>query len=417
MVVSLPVATDRELAIHPQGSYLISGGMGALGLKVATWLVERGAKNLILLGRSQPKQQAQQIINKLKQQGANINVVRADITDYSVLEKSLSNLLQSQIKGVIHAAGVLDDGVLQQLNWQQFTKVMTPKVAGAWNLHSLTQECPLDFFVCFSSIASLMGSPGQGNYGAANAFLDALCYYRQSRRLPGLSINWGPWADLGMAAKTANRDRSRWATQGIQPIVPQNGLQILGELLTSDLPQVGVMAIDWTKFLGQLPAEAISPWFEELYDGSKSDSPTVPAFLQQLETVSTSERWHLLREHIRSQLAKVLGLNSPAQIDLQQGFAELGMDSLMAVELRNCLQDSLACSIPSTLAFDYPTVEALVNYIALELLSFEPTESSIDQSPPPTEPELVTNMEELSQAEIAELLAQELTAIQEEQVR
>ncbi|MGB5711648.1 MAG: SDR family NAD(P)-dependent oxidoreductase, partial [Waterburya sp.] len=435
VVVSLPVATDRELSIDPQGSYLITGGLGALGLKVANWLVEQGAKNLILLGRSQAKLEAQQQINQLEQQGVSVNAIQVDITDYQALENALTNLpisqspclpvplspsplvSPSQIKGVIHAAGVLDDGVLQQLSWQQFTKVMAPKVAGAWNLHTLTQEYPLDFFVCFSSIASLMGSPGQGNYGTANAFLDALSHYRHSRGLPGLSINWGPWADIGMAAKTANRDRSRWSTQGIKPIMPNRGLQILGELLPSDLPQMGVMSIDWTKFLGQLPTEAISPWFENLYDASKSDSKTEPAFLQQLETVSTSERWHLLREHIRAQLSKVLGLNSPEQIDLQQGFAELGMDSLMAVELRNCLQDSLACSIPSTLAFDYPNVEALVNYIALELLSFEPTESFAPHSPPLTEPEPSTNMEELSQAEIAELLAQELTAILEEQVR
>ncbi|MDJ0597118.1 MAG: SDR family NAD(P)-dependent oxidoreductase, partial [Pleurocapsa sp. MO_226.B13] len=422
VVVSLSPAKDRELPIQSQSSYLITGGLGALGLKVANWLVEQGANNLILLGRSQPKPEARQQIAKLEQQGVTVNVVQADITNYEALEKAINSLSpslpvsQSSIKGVIHAAGVLDDGVLQQLNWEQFAKVMAPKVAGAWNLHTATQELPLDFFVCFSSVASLMGSPGQGNYGAANAFLDALSHYRQSLGLTGLSINWGPWADIGMAATTESRDRSRWATQGIEPIVPERGLQVLGKLLTVELAQVGVMSIDWSKFLRQLPTEAISPFLENVDSVSGSNSKPEPEFLQQLATVPMSERWHLLREHIRSQLAKVLGLNSPEQIDLQQGFAELGMDSLMAVELRNRLQDNLGCSIPSTLAFDYPTVEALVSYIA-QLLSIEPADSFERETHTVTDPEPATNMEELSPEEIADLLAQELTAIQEEQVR
>lgn len=176
------------------------------------------------------------------------------------------------------------------------------------------------------------------------------------------------------------------------------------------------MSIDWSQFLRQLPAEARSPFLENVDAVSESDSKPESEFLQQLATVPMSERWHLLREHIRSQLAKVLGLNSPEQIDLQQGFAELGMDSLMAVELRNRLQDNLGCSIPSTLAFDYPTVEALVSYIA-QLLSIEPADSFERETDTVTDPEPATNMEELSPEEIADLLAQELTAIQEEQVR
>ena len=321
------------------------------------------------------------------------------------------------LRGIVHAAGVLDDGVLQQLNWEQFARVMAPKVAGAWNLHTLTQELPLDFFVCFSSIASLLGSPGQGNYGAANAFLDALTHYRQSLGLVGLSINWGPWADVGMAAKQDSLDQARWTTQGIKPIAPEQGLQLLGKLLAVKRPQVGVMSIDWSKFLRQLPSEIVSPFLESFHNESKSSSKQELQFLRQLETVAVSERWHLLREHIRSQLAKVLGLNSPEQIDLQQGFAELGMDSLMAVELRNRLQSSLGCSIPSTLAFDYPTVEALVNYLAQELLLLEPAPSLTEESQTVNELEPSTNIEELSQDEIADLLARELTAIQEEQVR
>ncbi|MBE9045186.1 type I polyketide synthase [Pleurocapsales cyanobacterium LEGE 10410] len=416
VVVSLPAATERELSIQPQSSYLITGGLGALGLKVARWLVEQGARHLVLTGRRDPSTPAQKTLKELEQSGAKILTVKADVAQTADVAKLIERSLawNSSLKGIIHAAGVLDDGVLQQLNWQQFTKVMAPKVAGAWNLHTATQELPLDFFVCFSSIASLMGSPGQGNYGAANAFLDALSHYRQARGLAGLSINWGPWADIGMAANTQS-DRSGWATQGIKPIVPDRGLQLLGQLLTKDLPRVGVMSIDWSKFLEQLPAEARSPFLENFYGARELDSTPEPEFLQQLEAVPLAERWLLLREYIRSQLAKVLGLNSPEQIDLQLGFAELGMDSLMAVELRNHLQDNLGCSIPSTLAFDYPTVEALVDYIA-QLLSIAPADNLNEETPTVADPTPASDLEELSQAEIADLLARELTAIQEEQV-
>ena len=419
VVVSLPPAKGSELPIKAKHSYLITGGLGALGLKVADWLVERGARHLVLMGRREPSPDARQTLKELEQFGAKILTVTADVSQPEDVSRAIASSLawNPSLRGIIHAAGVLDDGVLQQLTWEQFTKVMAPKVAGAWNLHVSTQELPLDFFVCFSSVASLMGSPGQGNYGAANAFLDALSHYRQSLGLKGLSINWGPWADIGMTAKTESLDRSRWATQGIKPIDPDLGLQVLGKLLTVDLPRMGVMSIDWSKFLGQLPSEAVSPFLENFHRKSESSTPEESAFLKQLATVTNSERWHLLREHLRSQLAKVLGLDSPEAIDLQLGFVELGMDSLMAVELRNCLENSLGCSIPSTLAFDYPTVEALVDYLGQELLFLEPDSSLAEESPGLDEPTSKRNMEELSQEEIADLLAQELTAIQEEQVR
>jgi myxalamid-type polyketide synthase MxaB len=173
------------------------------------------------------------------------------------------------------------------------------------------------------------------------------------------------------------------------------------------------MSIDWSKFLSQLPAEAKSPWLENFDSETGAESKPEPEFLQQLTTVPMSERWDLLREHVKSQLAKVLGLNSGAQIDLQEGFADLGMDSLMAVELRNRLQDNLGCSIPSTLAFDYPTVEALVNYLA-QLLSLEPTDRIAKESSTLVQLEPEIKVDDLSEAEIADLLAQELNDIQQE---
>ncbi|MGB5633023.1 MAG: SDR family NAD(P)-dependent oxidoreductase, partial [Waterburya sp.] len=219
------ISTSETLALNPDGSYLITGGLGSLGLQVAQWLASQGAKNLILVGRSKPKPSAQQVIDQLEQEGITVNIAQADITDYQALERIfLSNNLSpspsplaspsphlpnspsshlpiplSQVRGIIHAAGILDDGLLQGQTWSRFNQVIAPKVTGAWNLHQATRDIKLDFFVMFSSVASLIGSPGQSNYSVANAGLDAIARYRRSLNLTALSINWGAWGDSGMA--------------------------------------------------------------------------------------------------------------------------------------------------------------------------------------------------------------------------
>ena len=183
--------------LRPDGTYLLTGGLGDLGLLVAGWLVGRGARNVVLLGRSDPGVEAGAVIAELEQGGARVLVARADVTHESELVRALKEL-QSELPpvcGVIHAAGMLDDGILMNQSWERFAPVLAPKVQGAWNLHRLTRDLPLDFFVLFSSAASLLGSPGQGNYAAANAFLDALAHHRRGLGLPALSINWGPWPD------------------------------------------------------------------------------------------------------------------------------------------------------------------------------------------------------------------------------
>ena len=231
------IESDKPLKLNAEGSYLITGGLGALGLQVARWLADFGAKNLLLLGRSKPSPDARQTITELEQQGVTINIALADISDRDALKQILATY--GSIEGVIHAAGVLDDGLLQGQTWSRFEKVIAPKVAGAWNLHLCTQDLDLDFFVLFSSVASLIGSPGQSNYSVANTGLDAIARYRRSRNLPALSINWGAWANSGMAVE---RD---FKVPGLNLIEPQEGLAILERLLTSELTQVGVIDADW----------------------------------------------------------------------------------------------------------------------------------------------------------------------------
>jgi 8-amino-7-oxononanoate synthase len=286
------------------------------------------------------------------------------------------------LRGIIHAAGVLDDGVLQQLSWQRFDRVLAPKVAGAWNLHQASQNLPLDFFVCFSSIASLLGSPGQGSYAAANAFMDALMHDRRRLGLPGLSINWGPWAD-GMTTQLSDRQQTRLRDQGLAPIAPEQGLHVLETVLRQNQPQVGVLDVNWARFLqGTVPSA-----FLAIVAPAPAENPPPTArseFCQQLDHAAPTDRLSLLQTHLRSQLASVLGFSAPELIDPQENFAELGMDSLMAVEFNNRLQKSLNCTIPQTLTFDYPTVEALTNYLIQELL---PLDSEIKLSETDFQPE------------------------------
>jgi myxalamid-type polyketide synthase MxaB len=413
VVITLPSITAQTSIVRPDSRYLITGGFGALGLQVAQWLAAKGAKHLMLVGRNQASPVAQQIIQQLEQAGVQVACIQADVSNSEDLAQLLNRDRVSAdlsgcrtkkrktkqkkrkqnpeekpstlpLRGIIHAAGVLDDGILRKLTWERFSQVMASKVLGAWNLHELTQDLPLDFFVCFSSIASLLGSPGQGSYAAANAFMDGLIHHRRRLGLPGLSINWGPWAEAGMAASLDNRNQRRFALNGITLISPEQGLQALEALLAQNATQTGVMSVDWSIFLAQVGQK--SAFLEAITPPAAPVLSQRPEFLQPLETDLSGDRDRAnvsipidrFQEHIQSLVAQVLGFSSPELINSQESFADLGMDSLMAVELTNRLKMSLGCGISQTLLFDYPTVEALANYLIQEVV----TCNTVDQPAP-----------------------------------
>ena len=399
VIVTIPPTPTTELPPF-SGSYLITGGLGALGLVVARWLVAQGARHIVLTGRRSVSTAVQQEIKEIEQAGAQVLVVTGDISQEEDVKRVLLAIAEHlpPLRGIIHAAGVLDDGMLAGQTQERFATVMAPKVAGAWNLHVLTQELTLDFFVCFSSVSALVGSPGQGNYAAANAFMDGLVNYRRSLGLPGLSINWGPWGDVGMAAGLAAHHRA----QGMGTISTTVGLQALGEILDQDVSQVGVLPIDWSKFFGQFPPDVAFPF---LQDFATRITVQPSEFRQKLEKATPRDRIPLLMTHVRSLIAKVLDLKSATDIDPQQGFADLGMDSLMAVELRNRLQTSLECSLSASLAFDYPTVEALVDYLAIEVVPIS-VESVVEE-----EKVVEPNLDHLSDSEAEALLMSKLDSM------
>jgi myxalamid-type polyketide synthase MxaB len=308
------------------------------------------------------------------------------------------------LRGIVHAAGVLDDGILEKQTADRFARVMAPKVRGAWELHLQTQTLPLDFFVCFSSLASLLGSAGQGNYAAANAFLDALAHHRRARGLTALSINWGPWADAGMAAHL----QSRLQAHGEGMIDPAQGVAMFTRALALDAAQIGAMRVDWGRYATTYPA----PEFLAML----VDQPTAPgrgaepgsAVIQRIRAAPVAGRQDLLEEFVRSQVALVLGHPARA-VPRTQGFADLGMDSLGSIELRTRLEQALACRLPATLAFDFPNVEALGRHLLHEVLPARlhdgPAAPAVDRG--------AADLGQPTRDEIAALLAGELSALEE----
>ncbi len=367
---------------------LITGGLSGLGLLTAQWLAEQSARDgtsccLVLMGRSRPSEATRQAIAQMEQAGARVVVVQGDVSQRDQLSATLANIEATMppLRGIIHCAGLLDDGVLLRQEWSRFRRVLAPKVDGAWNLHVLTRDKPLDFFVLFSSAAALFGSSGQSNHAAANAFLDALAHHRRAKGMPALSINWGVWSEIGAAAE--RNVGQRLAGQGVGVITPEQGLQLLQHLMAAPVTQAAALAVDWPRYLQQFVPGSIPTWLSLLsaekaaalgsgraQDSGPAQESAVPPFLQQLLAAPTNQRRDMLLNFINDQVIKVIGLASGQLIDVRKPLNELGLDSLMAVELRNLLGAGLDIKrpLPATLVFEYPTIDALTSYLGGEVL-------------------------------------------------
>lgn len=333
------------------GMYLITGGLSGLGLLVAGWMVEKGVRHLTLVGRRVPDSAAVSQIREWEQAGAHIVIAQADVSNRDQIARVLADIdaVGIPLAGIVHSAGVLDDGVLLQLSWEQFARVLAPKMQGAWNLHTLTRSKELEMFVLFSSSASLLGSPAQANHAAANAFLDALAYYRCSHGLPGLSINWGAWTEIGAAVRHGTTERVR--KKGMGTISPRRGLQILEQLLRRHTPQIGVVPIDWPAFLQQL-SDKRPAFLTELVNETRQTMTIEPqpvrepqSFRQQFAAVAPEEREQLIMTFLRRQASRILRLDE-ASIAPDQALNSMGFDSLMAVELRNRVRTEVGAEIP-----------------------------------------------------------------------
>ena len=340
---------------------MITGGLGALGLEVAHFLVNQGARHLLLVGR-RGAEGKEETVRKLEERGAQVTVLKADVSRADDVMRVLA--AANSLRGIIHAAGVTTQESIAQMGLESLESVLRPKVAGAWLLHQMTErkEKALDFFVMFSSIASVWGSKGQAHYAAANAFLDALAHYRCSLGLPALAINWGPWADGGMAGT----GQLEWLSQrGVRPLTPTLAIEALHFLLASDATQTTVAQVDWARFKPLYEFSSPRPLLAEISTHTKEGSSDQASLRQPV--VDSPER---LMTHLTEQVAQVMGI-APSP---QQGFFEMGMDSLMAVELKNRLERSLGLSLSSTLAFNYPNLTALSEHL-LSVMGLEKTEA------------------------------------------
>ncbi len=372
-------ASEVPAVIRSDATYLITGGLGSLGLQVAQWLVQQGARNLVLVGRRNAPPEARTAIAQMEGTGTRVVVAQTDVSRKEQVASIFASIDDTMppLRGIIHAAGVLDDGLLINLDRERLAAVMAPKVEGAWNLHTLTVNRPLDFFVLFSSVASVLGSPGQGSYAAANAFLDALSHHRHALGLPALTINWGPWGAAGMAAQ-ANRGR-RLATRGIDAIAPQQGIEALEQLLSRrETGQVMVVSANWQTLLESYSTGTEPALLSELFEGKARVTASRSVrdadgelTLEVLSAAEQGQRLPMLISHLQKELSTVLGVEA-VEIDPQESLYNLGLDSLMALELKQRLENGLGIALPIASLMQDPSL----NKLSVQLLALMETASS-----------------------------------------
>jgi phthiocerol/phenolphthiocerol synthesis type-I polyketide synthase C len=348
-----PVRPRAPMLLEPsrfdeKGSYLITGGLGGFGLALAEWMVRfGGARQIILTGRSGASTpDAREGVRKLEELGAKVFVVKMDVTTESGVKEAFAYIRKhcAPLRGVLHAAAVLDDGTLMQMNAQRFARVMAPKVAGTWFLHRATEKMDLDFFVLFSSVAAMVGAAGQGNYAAANSFMDALAHYRRARGLTALSVNWGAISDVGLAARD-KKVTEHLKASGVTGITPLQAGHMLGMLVQTAAPQIGFMRVDWQTRAALTGGKGVSPRFEELIQASSAAASGGAEARDAVLAAPAAERAGVVLHHIREIVARVLR-TSAAKLEMERPLKEMGLDSLMAFELLHRIEQAFGISLP-----------------------------------------------------------------------
>jgi acyl transferase domain-containing protein/acyl carrier protein len=417
-------------------SYLVTGGLGGLGLKVAHWMAEHGARHLVLTGRSglpdrslwdglEPTSRtASQVasVRAIEALGATVSPIAVDVADEALMRTRVMARFGDDLpplRGVVHAAADLSGWSVADMPSEALQAMLRPKIGGAWVLHELTRDVPLDFLVLFSSTSALWGAQTLGHYAAANSFLDAFAHYRHALGLPCVSINWGTWDEMRL---TTAEDRESYQQFGLSPMSSPQALAILGEILgTSEMTQIAVAAVDWRSLKPLYEARRARPFLADvdaLPTGStRAASQRVqqrPPLLALLESAADSaERHTIIFDHVRAEVARTLHVVRPQGIDPHTGLFDLGMDSLMSVELKSKLEVSVGRPLPSTLTFNYSTVSALATYLADEVLMPPAPEPSAP--PPPARPaaaELqLDDIDDLSEDELEATLAAKLARL------
>nr|WP_155769284.1 type I polyketide synthase [Mycobacterium asiaticum] len=394
VVLTIPNGPAGAQSPLTGGTVVITGGTGMAGASVARHLADQyGVAHLVLVSRSGARAEgATELVDTLERAGTHVTLAECDVADRADVSAMLQRIPEKfPLKGVIHAAGVIDDAMITSLTPDRLDTVLRVKVDGAWNLHELTRAMNLPVFVVFSSLAGIVGSPGQGNYAAANAFLDGLASYRRAQGLSGISIAWGLWEQASaMTRHLGDRDLARMRQGGLSPLPTTHALQLLDSALLADLPvavaaQLNTSALTAEAELPPLWRDLVTRPTRRVID-SVDTAAAASGVLERLHGLSPEQRQRELTELVSANAAAVLGHSSTVDIDDQKAFQELGFDSLTAVELRNRLKTATGLTLSPTLIFDYPTPAALAEYLAGQL---------VDQEPAP-KPDLLTRFNDIS---------------------
>ncbi|MEB3905291.1 type I polyketide synthase, partial [Mycobacterium ulcerans] len=401
------------------GTVLITGGTGMAGSALARHVVaHHGVRQLVLVSRRGPDAPgAAELAEELSAFGAQVQVVACDAADRAALAKLIADIpMQHPLSAVIHTAGALDDAVVTSLTPERIETVLRAKVDAAWNLHELTRDMDLSAFVMFSSMAGLVGSSGQGNYAAANSFLDGLAVHRQAHGLPAISLGWGLWDQASnMTGGLAAVDFKRFARDGIVAMSSDEALGLLDTAMVLGEPFMLPAHIDFAALRVKFDGGTLPPMFVDLInaptrrqvDDSLAAAKSKSALLQRLEGLPEDEQHAILLNLVRSHIATVLGNSSPDAIDPDRAFQELGFDSLTAVEMRNRLKSATGLALSPTLIFDYPNSAALAGYMHRELVGASPQSDTTAEAPGEAELQRVVAsipVKRLRQAGVLELL-------------
>jgi myxalamid-type polyketide synthase MxaE and MxaD len=417
----------RPLRLRTDGSYLITGGLGGIGLEVARWMVEQGARRLILMGRTPLPPRAEwasvgedspsapiiSMIRAMEALGASVHVAAVDVGDEAQLGGFLTSFRREAwppIRGVVHAAAVVHDASLLTLDEEVLQADLRPKMLGGYLLHDLLADAPLDFFVLFSSGSAILSSPFLAAYAAANAFLDALSHHRRAQGKTALSINWGFWAEVGLAARRQRAKGGAFTPQGMGQFTPKQGLLVMKMLLERSVTQTLVAPVNWKVWSQFHPRSAQSPLFTEVVkERLAAEEPRAKATTIREELLRIEHgfgRRGRLEAYLQKEVGKVLRL-SPSKVGLNKPIGSLGLDSLMGLELRNCFEASTGLHLPATLVWTYPTVAELANHLASQMnisLTAPQTPNLAAESPSDTPPPDDLS-EEAAEAMLAEALA------------
>ncbi|MCD2512437.1 type I polyketide synthase [Comamonas endophytica] len=402
-------AAPKPLELAADGSYLVTGGLGGFGLRTAEWLAAKGARHLVLISRSGPSADAAKAaIARLEQQGVKVHAAACDITDRQALAGLLADIGRSMppLKGIVHAATVINDGLIRNMDAAQIRSVLAPKAMGAQHLHELTLGTALDFFVMFSSATTLFGNPGQGNYVAANACLEALAKYRRANGLAATCVRWGAIDDVGFLARNEKIKDALQGRMGGSALNSTIALDALESMMTTDQSGLGVMELDWKALARFLPS-AGSPKFSELArdamdnEADEEDSGDIQRVLAEL---SDAELQVTLTDMIKSEVGEILRV-SPEKIDPNRSIYDMGLDSLMGVELVVALEGRFGIQLSVMALSQSPTIAKLAERIGLQL------KGSDEQGGAPAESQVLAQTRQIMEQHGSEVSAESIASL------